>query len=117
MNETKQTVDKLYSQQRNATFITLITFILMLLLTVVTLFFVAPEDKTIIDDFMIPGLALGAVDQSGESGLLQWRQVPGMEGQPDHGHHDPVRAARDFRRTGKSHRPGAYADRAEAALS
>ena len=60
MSETKQPVEILSSQQRNATIITLITFILLLLVSIVTLFFVAPQDKTIIDNFMIPSLALAA---------------------------------------------------------
>ncbi|MBL8049783.1 MAG: GAF domain-containing protein [Anaerolineales bacterium] len=60
MTEIKQESEILSSQQRNATAITLITFILMLIVSIVTLFFVPNEDKTIIDNFMMPGIALGA---------------------------------------------------------
>src|SRR5688572_4649975 len=60
MTEKKQTSDNLSSQQRAATLITLITFILMLIVSVVTLFFIPNEDKTLIDNFMMPGIALGA---------------------------------------------------------
>ena len=60
MTEIKQESDILSAQRRTATVITLITFVLMVMVTVVTVFFVPSEDKTIIDNFMIPGIALGA---------------------------------------------------------
>lgn len=60
MTKEKTSAEILYSQQRNATLITLITFILLVILSIITLFFVPAEDKTIIDNFMMPGLALGA---------------------------------------------------------
>lgn len=48
------------SQQRLAINITLITFLLMVVVAVVTLFMIGREDKTPIDNFMMPLLALSA---------------------------------------------------------
>ncbi|NOH03111.1 MAG: cache domain-containing protein [Chloroflexi bacterium] len=47
-------------QQRLAGSITLITFLLMTVIAVMTLFFIAPEDKSPIDNFMMPLVALTA---------------------------------------------------------
>jgi GAF domain-containing protein/HAMP domain-containing protein len=60
MTELKHESKTLSSQKRTANVITLITFVLMTLVAIVTIFFVPIEDKTIIDNFMMPGLALGA---------------------------------------------------------
>lgn len=48
------------ARERLAANITLITFLLMVILSVVTLFFIAPEDKTPIDNFMMPLVAFSA---------------------------------------------------------
>lgn len=62
MNNTKMknSAEILYSQQRNATWITLILFVLMTLVSILTIFFIPKEDKTIIDDLMMPCIALSA---------------------------------------------------------
>lgn len=48
------------SQQRTATRIALVTFVLMMVVALVTLFFVANADKTPIDNYMMPMVALSA---------------------------------------------------------
>lgn len=60
MTEVKRETDMLPSRKRTANVITLITFVLMTLIAIVTIFFVPNEDKTIIDNFVMPGMALGA---------------------------------------------------------
>jgi GAF domain-containing protein/HAMP domain-containing protein len=60
MTEHKRESEILSSQRRTANVITLITFILMMFVAIVTVFFVPNEDKTIIDNFMMPAIALGA---------------------------------------------------------
>jgi GAF domain-containing protein/HAMP domain-containing protein len=60
MTEVKHESEILSSQKRTANVITLITFVLMVLVAIITVFFVPNEDKTIIDNFMMPGMALGA---------------------------------------------------------
>lgn len=60
MSQVKSPADLLYSQQRNATWITLVLFVLMTLVSIFTIFFVPNEDKTIIDNIMMPCIALSA---------------------------------------------------------
>lgn len=65
MNNTKikrsqSPAELLYTQQRNANWITLILFVLMILVSIYTIFFVPSEDKTIIDNIMMPGIAISA---------------------------------------------------------
>ncbi len=60
MLEHKQEIDTLSSQKRTANWVTLITFILMGIVSVVTVFFVPNKDKTIVDNFLIPGVAICA---------------------------------------------------------
>lgn len=60
MVELRNETEILSSQKRTSNVITLITFVLMLLVAVVTVFFIPNEDKTIIDNFMMPAMALGA---------------------------------------------------------
>ncbi|HRJ75304.1 MAG TPA: hypothetical protein PLX90_04860, partial [Anaerolineales bacterium] len=60
MTEVKHESDILSSQRRTAKVVTLILFVLMSLVSIYTLFFVPTEDKTIIDNIMMPCVALSA---------------------------------------------------------
>lgn len=60
MTEVKHESDILSSQKRTAKAVTLILFVLMSLVSIYTVFFVPSEDKTIIDNFMMPCVALSA---------------------------------------------------------
>lgn len=60
MTETQNSAELLYTQQRNATVITLVLFVLMSLISIFTIFFVPNEEKTIIDNLMMPAIAIGA---------------------------------------------------------
>lgn len=60
MLENKQEAEKLSAQRRTAEILTLITFIMMTLTSVIAIFFVPSEEKTPIDNFMLPGIALSA---------------------------------------------------------
>ncbi|MBL8089916.1 MAG: GAF domain-containing protein [Anaerolineales bacterium] len=60
MTEHRHESEILSSQQRTAKAVTLILFVLMSLVSIYTLFFVQSEDKTIIDNIMMPCVALSA---------------------------------------------------------
>jgi GAF domain-containing protein/HAMP domain-containing protein len=60
MTEHKYESEILSSQQRTAKLVTLILSVLMTLVSIYTLFFVSAEDKTIIDNIMMPCVALSA---------------------------------------------------------
>ena len=60
MTEVKHESDILSSQRRTAKAVTLLLFVLMSLVSIYTLFFVPTEDKTIIDNIMMPCVALSA---------------------------------------------------------
>ncbi|MFN3491327.1 MAG: hypothetical protein ACK40V_03815, partial [Anaerolineales bacterium] len=60
MTELKRESEILSSQQRTAKAVTLMLFVLMTLVSIYTIFFVPSEGKTIIDNFMMPCVALSA---------------------------------------------------------
>lgn len=60
MTEFKQESEIVESQRRAAQAVTLILFVLMSLVSIYTIFFISSENKTIIDNFMMPCVAISA---------------------------------------------------------